>query len=643
VSHGPSIAISSHSGWVWPSPGVVRRPARRGGPGRLVYAARSARRLVVRLRRTGRGARAGRAGSAGRGEGRGRRGAEGGSAEGRGARGAADDVERRLDAAAGLRRAERARAARRLPAAGGEGGGRAASGDRRGLRRGLVQARALRLRVRAQRHARREQPRGARAHAEPRRPPALPVRAQPLARHAPLQDAADPRRDGEVRAVPGHHAGGRARAAPRRAERPGRLEAQAPPRSGARREERARRKGGRGRRVDGGAPLRRGLLAGGARGGGGGAGLRPQQALVGPRRQGGEARGVARRPAERGRRRARQAHGQGLLPLGRAHLHARVAHLPQDAERAHRARRPHGHGQGALALGPGDRRGARGPRGRVRARERGLEVRGRRRQEGGASERVAGTLRPRLSDGRDADGGRQGLPRDDRRLLGAGRRRGVHAAGAAAVRPRAGREVGRRQPGAPDAGRLRGHPSGLRDAGEHRAQGRRQRARSQDADGHLARAREAHRGDDGRRRRGRGRPALLDRGRALHHVLLRVVRAARRLLARQLRPPAEPRLRQPRAPRRQAHLSLVRPAGAGRLAQRAGDGRPPGLAGGGARVTRLTRPHGRRRGRARGGSPRGCTRRAARRSSARRRRRDRRGPGRRRWPGRGRFRSRRRS
>ncbi len=71
--------------------------------------------------------------------------------------------------------------------------------------------------------------------------------------------------------------------------------------------------------------------------------------------------------------------------------------------------------------------------------------------------------------------------------------------------------------------------------------------------------REAHRLDHGRRRRhGCRRRALLDRGRALHPVLQRRLRASRSVLARRVRPREEPRLREPRAVGRQGHLRLDR-------------------------------------------------------------------------------------
>ncbi len=87
----------------------------------------------------------------------------------------------------------------------------------------------------------------------------------------------------------------------------------------------------------------------------------------------------------------------------------------------------------------------------------------------------------------------------------------------------------------------------------------------------VSHSREAHRRDDGRRQRER-RP-VLDRGRALDHVLPQRHRAPRRVLALELRSRAQPRLREPHALRRKEPLHVGGPAATGGVARNSCDRR----------------------------------------------------------------------
>jgi hypothetical protein len=137
-----------------------------------------------------------------------------------------------------------------------------------------------------------------------------------------------------------------------------------------------------------------------------------------------------------------------------------------------------------------------------------------------------------------------------------------------ATRPAGGPGVGavdRRRPRAPAAGRLRRRRPGVRGArvvGQARHRGRDVR----DPEGPVPHHREARVVLDGRQHR--VRRALLDPGCPVGHVLPRQLRAARRVLAQQVRRAAQPRVRQPRPDRRALAVLLDHAVPPRRVARR---------------------------------------------------------------------------
>ena len=165
--------------------------------------------------------------------------------------------------------------------------------------------------------------------------------------------------------------------------------------------------------------------------------------------------------------------------------------------------------------------------------------------------RAAREAQRRRADGRDVRRQRRDLPQ--RRRAARGSRCTTFSSPRPSAPPSdlgARREVDRRGPHAPDPRRVRRDAPGLRDARLVRASATRRTrrrttpprpARSASSAKHVSATMDGDVAADA---------PVLDRGRPLGHVLRRELRAARRLLALELRPPDEPRLREPLAGRR---------------------------------------------------------------------------------------------
>ena len=203
--------------------------------------------------------------------------------------------------------------------------------------------------------------------------------------------------------------------------------------------------------------------------------------------------------------------------------------------------------------------------GRLHAQHASVEVPGRR-DPGDklrASRRRSIASRVARLTGKIAQDRRHRLPRDDRRLVDEGDRRHLHRSRSAARGARARREMGRRQPvaGRPwSPSRATSRSTRRSSRPDARPKIRPTRCTTTRRCKGSFRIREKHIcRHDGRRRSRARRHAVQHRRRALRHVFRGVLRAPRRVLAQQLRPRAEPWLREPRSARRKAPLFWTDP------------------------------------------------------------------------------------